>query len=102
MREDILKRARFSVVGTVEEKFPKTTATIGDRIEAAIDPPVRSLDVICPLTPIAFGFRKPNELYRRGFVSVRMYCKDEQAATTWRLARGDFSPAHTTTFVSRR
>jgi hypothetical protein len=59
-------------------------------------------DVICPLAAIAFGFRKPNEEYLRGFVSVGMYCKDEQAATTWRLARGDSSPAHTTTFVSHR
>src|SRR5215471_9598345 len=38
-------------------------------------------DVICPLAAIAFGFRKPNEEYLKGFASVGMYCKDEQAAS---------------------
>ena len=52
-------------------------------------------DVICPLAAIAFGFRKPNEEYLRGFVSVGMYCKDEQAAakleaSTWRFQPGTY------------
>ena len=52
-------------------------------------------DLICPLATIAFGFRKPNEEYLRGFVSVGMYCKDEQAAanleaSTWRFEPGTF------------
>ena len=31
-------------------------------------------DVICPLAAIAFGFRKPNGEYLRGFASVGMCC----------------------------
>jgi uncharacterized protein (DUF169 family) len=41
---------------------------------------VGKVDVICPLAAIAFGFRKPNDEYLRGFASAGMYCKDEQAA----------------------
>ncbi|HYN14296.1 MAG TPA: DUF169 domain-containing protein [Terriglobales bacterium] len=52
-------------------------------------------DVICPLAAIAFGFRKPNEEYLKGFVSVGMYCKDEEAAanleaSTWRFDHGAY------------
>jgi uncharacterized protein (DUF169 family) len=52
-------------------------------------------DVICPLAAIAFGFRKPNDEYLRGFASVGMYCKDEQAASnleasTWRFEPGTY------------
>jgi uncharacterized protein (DUF169 family) len=52
-------------------------------------------DVICPLAAIAFGFRKPNEDYEKGCVSVGMYCKDEAAATnleasTWRFEPGAY------------
>jgi uncharacterized protein (DUF169 family) len=52
-------------------------------------------DVICPLAAIAFGFRKPNEEYRKGFASVGMYCKDEQAAahleaSTWKFGPGTY------------
>ncbi len=52
-------------------------------------------DVICPLAAIAFGFRKPNDEYLRGFASVGMYCKDEQAASnleasTWRFEPGSY------------
>jgi uncharacterized protein (DUF169 family) len=53
-------------------------------------------DVICPLAAIAFGFRKPNEEYRKGFASVGMYCKDEQAAakleaSTWKFEPGTYA-----------
>ncbi len=52
-------------------------------------------DVICPLAAIAFGFRKPNDEYLKGFASVGMYCKDEQAAAnleagTWRFDPGSY------------
>jgi len=52
-------------------------------------------DIICPLAAIAFGFRKPNDEYLRGFASVGMYCKDEQAASnleasTWRFDPGSY------------
>ena len=52
-------------------------------------------DVICPLAAIAFGFRPPNEAYEKGFASLGMYCKDEQAASnleasTWRFERGSY------------
>ena len=65
-------------------------------------------DVICPLAAIAFGFRKANDEYLRGFASVGMYCKDEQAATnleasTWRFEPGTYdyvciAPLNRTTF----
>src|ERR1700757_3532168 len=52
-------------------------------------------DVICPLAAIAFGFRKPNDEYLKGFASVGMYCKDEQAASnleasTWKFEPGSY------------
>jgi len=52
-------------------------------------------DVICPLAAIAFGFRKPNEDYEKGCVSVGMYCKDGTAAAnleaaTWRFEPGTY------------
>ena len=52
-------------------------------------------DVICPLAAIAFGFRQPNEEYLKGFASVGMYCKDEEAsasleANTWRFEPGTY------------
>lgn len=65
-------------------------------------------DVICPLAAIAFGFRKPNDEYLKGFASVGMYCKDEQAASnleasTWRFEPGTYeyvciAPLNRTTF----
>lgn len=50
-------------------------------------------DVICPLAAIAFGFRKPNDEYLKGFAAVGVYCKDEQAAAkleadTWKFESG--------------
>ena len=50
-------------------------------------------DVICPLAAIAFGFHRPNDEYQKGFASVGMYCKDEEAAasleaSTWRFEPG--------------
>ena len=52
-------------------------------------------DIICPLAAIAFGFRKPNEEFLRGFASLGMYCKDEAAATNleasgWRFEPGSY------------
>lgn len=52
-------------------------------------------DVICPLSAIAFGFRKPNEAYARGFAAVGMYCENEEAASrleadTWKFAPGSY------------
>jgi uncharacterized protein (DUF169 family) len=52
-------------------------------------------DVICPLSAIAFGFRKPNDEYLHGYASVGMYCEDEAAATrleadTWRFEPGTY------------
>jgi uncharacterized protein (DUF169 family) len=52
-------------------------------------------DVICPLSAIAFGFRKPNEEYLRGNAALGMYCKDEEAATkleasTWKFEPGTY------------
>jgi len=52
-------------------------------------------DVICPLSAIAFGFRKPNDEYLRGFASVGMYCENEDAAErleagTWRFEPGKY------------
>ncbi len=65
-------------------------------------------DIICPLAAIAFGFRKPNDEYLKGFASVGMYCKDESAATnmeasTWRFEPGTYdyvcvAPLNRTTF----
>ncbi len=52
-------------------------------------------DVICPLAAIAFGFRKPNEEYLKGFAAVGMYCENEQAAarleaSTWKFTPGQY------------
>jgi uncharacterized protein (DUF169 family) len=52
-------------------------------------------DVICPLATIAFGFRKPNDEYLKGFAAVGMYCKDDEAAAnleagTWRFDPGTY------------
>ena len=52
-------------------------------------------DVICPLAAIAFGFHRPNDQYQKGFASVGMYCKDEEAAasleaSTWRFEPGTY------------
>jgi uncharacterized protein (DUF169 family) len=49
-------------------------------------------DVICPLAAIAFGFRKPNEEFLKGFVSVGMYCKDESAAASMEASTWKFEP----------
>src|SRR5581483_6598047 len=68
-------------------------------------------DVICPLGAIAFGFRKPNDEYLKGFASVGMYCKDEAAAAnlesnTWRFEPGTYdyvcvAPVNRTNFEPR-
>ncbi|MGH8011551.1 MAG: DUF169 domain-containing protein [Candidatus Binataceae bacterium] len=52
-------------------------------------------DVICPLSSIAFGFRRPNDEYLKGYAAVGMYCKDEDAATkleadTWKFEPGTY------------
>ena len=52
-------------------------------------------DVICPLAAIAFGFREPNDAYLKGFASIGMYCKDEEAArkleaSTWKFQPGSY------------
>lgn len=52
-------------------------------------------DVICPLAAVAFGFRRPNDEYLKGFAAVGMYCKDEQAASnleasTWKFQPGSY------------
>ncbi len=52
-------------------------------------------DVICPLSAIAFGFRKPNDAYLKGFAAVGMYCEDEAGATkleaeTWKFPPGKY------------
>jgi uncharacterized protein (DUF169 family) len=49
-------------------------------------------DVICPLAAIAFGFRKANSEYLKGFVSVGMYCKDEAAASSTEASTWKFEP----------
>jgi uncharacterized protein (DUF169 family) len=49
-------------------------------------------DVICPLAAIAFGFRRPNDEYLKGFVSVGMYCKDEAAAANLEASAWKFEP----------
>ena len=49
-------------------------------------------DVICPLAAIAFGFRRPNDEYLKGFASVEMYCKDEPAAAKLEAAVWKFEP----------
>jgi uncharacterized protein (DUF169 family) len=65
-------------------------------------------DVICPLSAIAFGFRKPNDEYLRGFAAVGMYCETADAAarleaSTWRFEPGLYdyvcvAPLSRTTF----
>ncbi len=52
-------------------------------------------DVICPLSAIAFGFRKPNDEYLSGFASKGMYCENEEAASrleagVWRFEPGTY------------
>jgi len=52
-------------------------------------------DVICPLSAIAFGFRKPNDEYLKGFAAVEIYCKDDEAAarleaSTWKFEPGSY------------
>jgi uncharacterized protein (DUF169 family) len=49
-------------------------------------------DVICPLAAIAFGFRKPNDEYLKGFAAVGAYCKDEEAATKLEASTWKFEP----------
>ncbi|MHB8247196.1 MAG: DUF169 domain-containing protein [Acidimicrobiales bacterium] len=52
-------------------------------------------DVICPLAAVAFGFRRPNDSYLKGYAAVGMYCQDEPAATNleaavWRFEPGEY------------
>lgn len=52
-------------------------------------------DVICPLSAIAFGFRKPNDEYLKGFAAVGMYCENDEAAakleaSTWKFEPGTY------------
>lgn len=49
-------------------------------------------DVICPLAAIAFGFRKPNDDYLKGFAAIGMYCKDEPAAANLEASAWKFEP----------
>jgi uncharacterized protein (DUF169 family) len=49
-------------------------------------------DVICPLAAIAFGFRRPNDEYLKGFAAVGMYCKDEEAAANLEASVWKFEP----------
>src|SRR5271167_4973856 len=49
-------------------------------------------DVICPLSAIAFGFRKPNDAYLKGFAAVGMYCEDEAGATRLEAETLKFAP----------
>src|SRR5580698_6564265 len=52
-------------------------------------------DVICPLSAIAFGFRKPNDEYLKGYAANGMYCDNEDAAVsleanTWKFEPGTY------------
>jgi uncharacterized protein (DUF169 family) len=52
-------------------------------------------DVVCPLSAVAFGFRKPNEEALQGYTAVGMYCESEEAAHkleagTWRFEPGTY------------
>jgi uncharacterized protein (DUF169 family) len=52
-------------------------------------------DVICPLAAVAFGLRKPNDIYLKGFAALGMYCESEEAATrleadTWKFDPGSY------------
>jgi len=52
-------------------------------------------DVICPLSAIAFGFRKPNDEYFKGYAANGMYCDNEEAAisleaNTWKFEPGTY------------
>ncbi|MGH7908122.1 MAG: DUF169 domain-containing protein [Candidatus Binataceae bacterium] len=52
-------------------------------------------DVICPLSAIAFGFRKPNDEYLKGYAAAGMYCENDEAAvrleaSTWRFEPGAY------------
>ena len=52
-------------------------------------------DVVCPLSAVAFGFRKPNEESLQGYTAVGMYCESEDAAQrleegTWRFEPGTY------------
>jgi len=49
-------------------------------------------DVICPLSAIAFGFRKPNDEYLKGYAATGMYCEDEAAATSLEASTWKFQP----------
>ena len=42
--------------------------------------------------PIAFGFRKPNDEYLKGFAAVGMYCKDDEAASKLEASTWKFEP----------
>jgi uncharacterized protein (DUF169 family) len=52
-------------------------------------------DVVCPLSAVAFGFRKPNDEALQGYTAVGMYCESEEAAQrleagTWRFEPGSY------------
>ncbi len=49
-------------------------------------------DVICPLSAIAFGFRKPSDEYLKGFAAVGMYCENDEAASKLEAAAWKFEP----------
>lgn len=49
-------------------------------------------DVICPLSAVAFGFRKPNEDALAGFTAVGMYCETEDAASKLEAGVWKFEP----------
>ncbi|MBV8454791.1 MAG: DUF169 domain-containing protein, partial [Deltaproteobacteria bacterium] len=56
-------------------------------------------DVICPLSAIAFGFRKPNDEYLRG-AAVGLYCESEEAAA--KLGAGNSNQERTAMYALRR
>lgn len=49
-------------------------------------------DVVCPLSAIAFGFRRPNDEYLRGQAALGMYCENEAAAASLEAATWRFEP----------
>jgi uncharacterized protein (DUF169 family) len=52
-------------------------------------------DIVCPLSAVAFGFRKPNDQALEGYTALGMYCESEEAARkleagTWRFEPGTY------------
>ncbi len=49
-------------------------------------------DVICPLSAVAFGFRKPNDEALAGYTALGMYCETEEAASRLEAGVWKFQP----------